>query len=82
MEKINVSDFVYEYDTKHKEGFTNKEITSLCEKLSIDLEPFSKKLGVNTCMMIEGEIITYHCDVELAVRLCLENRERRLGEWD
>lgn len=68
--------------TKHKQGYTSLEMVNLCDKLGLDKPTFYDKLGVNTCMVIDGEVITYHCDVELAVRLVIEDREMTQEEWD
>jgi len=68
--------------TKHKEGYTSLEMNNLCDKLGLDKPTFYDKLGVNTCMVINGEVITYHCDVELAVLLVIEDRDVTQSEWD
>lgn len=73
---------VYEYKTKYKEGFIHDEIKSLCEEEGVDIDVFLDKLGVNTCIMRDGQMITYHCDVDLALRCCLENRDKNVFEWD
>jgi hypothetical protein len=78
----NLSDFINNYPTKHKYGFMGSEINEILEKFDIDKEKFYTALGVNTCMIIEGEILNYHCDIELALRCVIENREKRLDEWD
>ena len=78
----NIPKIVNNYPTKHKEGFTDKEINSLIKEYDLDPKKFYEKLGVNTSMAIEDEIITYHCDIELALRCVFEDRNKRPGEWD
>lgn len=71
------------YKTKHKQGFTREEMVDLIENhTNYDLEDFWDNLGVNTCMLIDGDSITYHCDVELALRLLKDNRNSNSFEWD
>ena len=85
MEKLtseNVEDFVYEYPTKNKEGFVGTEIKSILEKFNIDENIFYNALGVNTCMNIGGEFVTYHCDILKGLRCVIENREQTFEEWD
>lgn len=78
----NVEDFIYEYPTKNKEGFVGSEINTILEKYEIDKDKFYDALGVNTCMMIGGEFVTYHCDVLKGLRCVIENREQTFEEWD
>jgi hypothetical protein len=78
----NVTYIVYEYPTKNKEGFVGSEINTILEKYSIDKEKFYEALGVNTCAMIGGEIVTYHCDILKGLRCVIENREQNFLEWD
>lgn len=70
------------FNTKHKEGFTSSEMLQVCNKANVDYDEFLEKLGVNTCIMIDNEIITYHSDVELALACCIEGREPNVFEWD
>lgn len=71
------------YKTKHKQGFTREEMVDLIQNhTNYNLEDFWDKLGVNTGMIIDGDYITYHCDVELALQLLKENRNINSFEWD
>lgn len=78
----NLELFIDTYKTKHKEGFTGVEIQAILEKYKIDNDKFYKALGVNTCMIIEGQFITYHCDVEKGLRCVIEDRDQNILEWD
>lgn len=85
--KINfkeLKDKVYNYPTKHFEGFLEEELKQLLQKEfpKIKLEDYHSKLGVHTAMLKEDGIITYHSDVILGITCCLENREISLLEFD
>lgn len=77
-----ITDKVYNFKTKNKEGFTKEEMDTLLKEFpNINMDRFYDALST-TCMVIDGEIITYHCDVEMALRCGLENRNLRSWEWD
>ena len=73
---------VFDYNTKYKVGFIKSEIEQLLEELNINERRFYKALGVNTCMLIDGEVITYHTDILKGVVCAIENREQNSLEWD
>lgn len=85
MKKMNYTklrDLVYKYDTKHKEGFTNKEITQLLSKFpDVDQDKFDYEQMGNTCMLIDDKVINYHVDVLRALRAGLGEKIHPL-EWD
>jgi len=59
-------DFIHDYPTKYKEGFTDKELKelfSLFPDNSINMDGYNNAVMGDTCMMIDNEIISYHCDV-------------------
>lgn len=78
----NVESFVYDYPTKHVQGFLGSEIMTILEKYEIDNDKFFTALGVNTVMSIGGQFITYHCDILKGLRCVIENREQTFEEWD
>lgn len=81
--KGTIKDVIYNYPTKNEHGFTTEEIKKLLKLFGgISVRKFNKKLGIHTAMLIDGEIITYHCDVLMAIRCCLENREQTFAEFD
>jgi hypothetical protein len=87
MAKIKVKyqelkDKVYNYNTKYSAGFIEDEIEKLLEELNINEKKFYKALGVNTCMMIDGKIITYHSDILKGIVCAIDNREQNSLEWD
>lgn len=82
--KFDIQSFVYEYKTKHKEGFTPTELENIKKEFPFEIneEKFNNAMMGNTCMMIDDVIITYHCDVVTALRCGSENRDMRWWEWD
>ena len=80
---INLQEYVYNYPTKHKEGFTDKELKELFKAFpSVNMDKANNAMNGNTCMVIDDEIINYHCDVLAALRCGLENRDLKWYEWD
>jgi hypothetical protein len=80
---INIENMVYEYPTINKEGFIQSEIDKLLTWFpTINIEKFNDAMIGNTCIMINDEIINYHCDVYKALVCGFENRNLRLEEWD
>lgn len=73
---------VIDYPTKYKEGFINIEIVDLLENLNINKKKFNKAMGVNTCMLIDGNLITYHTDIIKGIVCAIEDREQNSIEWD
>ena len=85
MKKItskNITNVVNNFPVKYEYGFTASEINTLLTEYDLDEDLFYQKLGVNTCMVIEGQTITYHCDIEKALFCLVENRDENFLEWD
>lgn len=82
MEYKKLKDIVYKYKTKYENGFIKSEIDTLLQELNINENRFNKALGVNTCMIIDGEVITYHTDILKGLVCAIENREQNNLEWD
>ena len=78
----NLPSIIDNYLCKYDLGFTGQEIKELLEKYNIDSEKFYVALGVNTCAIIDGKTITYHCDIEKGLRCVLEDRQQNINEWD
>ena len=78
----NVTTVVDKFPVKYQHGFTPSEIKKLLSDYEINEDSFYEYLGTNTCMIIEGQVITYHCDVEKALICVLENRGQNIWEWD
>jgi len=80
---MNIKKLVNNFKTKNPEGFLWSEINELLKNFSkINMGKFYDAMNGNTCMIGKDGIIHYHCDVELAIRCGIENRNFRLGEWD
>jgi hypothetical protein len=82
LKSKDVQKLIEEYPTKHKEGFIGSEIITIINKYGISSDAFFDALGVNTCMIIDGDMITYHCDIITALYCVLEDRDKHLWEWD
>lgn len=79
----NIREKVYKFKTKNKEGFVQSEIDTLLKDYpEINMDNFNSALTGVTCMIISGETVIYHCDIEKALRCGIENRNLRSGEWD
>lgn len=78
----NLSNFIDTYPTKYQHGFLFIETNEILERFNIDKDAFYTAMGINTCMVVEGQTLNYHSDIELALRCVIENREKKLDEWD
>jgi len=78
----NITNIVNQFPVKYEYGFTASEINTLLTEYDLNEDLFYQKLGVNTCMVIEGQTITYHCDIEKALFCLVENRDQNFLEWD
>lgn len=78
-----IQDKIYSYKTKHKEGFLQTEVdTLLIDYPDINMDKFNDALMGNTCMLKDGKIVQYHCDIYKAIICGIENRGLTLNEWD
>jgi hypothetical protein len=80
----NLNKIVYSYNTKYDQGFTEDEIFSLIKQIGgdINIARFNDAMMGNTCMVIDNQIINYHCDVLTALRCGYENRGLKFSEFD
>lgn len=72
---------IYNYPTKHKEGFVTEEMFLLCKELGADVKLFNQNLGVNTVIKVKEEFVVYHTDVFRAMRETMGHEVSPL-EWD
>lgn len=57
-------DFVYNYPTKHKLGFTGDELREVLAKYpDMDKSRVEDSLYGNTGAIIDGDFLTYHIDL-------------------
>jgi hypothetical protein len=79
-----LKDLVYNYPTKHEQGFIRAELQDILSKFpDIRMDKYNDAMMGNTCMLdkIDGVII-YHCDVYKAILCGIEDRNLTLNEWD
>jgi hypothetical protein len=79
---MTASEIIAKASRKNEIGFTGVEIRLMLLYNNIDVDKFYDALGVNTCTMIDGQIITYFWDVENALDRVLNDRDMTLDEWD
>jgi hypothetical protein len=81
--EFNVTKFVHDYPTQYKEGFTDAEVNELVKKFpNINIDKFNSPLMGITCIKIDDDILTYHCDIITALQCGIDNREMFPHEWD
>jgi hypothetical protein len=79
---MTASEIIEKTVRKYDVGFTGVEIQVMLLDNKIDHNKFYDTLGVNTCMMIDGQTITYTWDVENALDRVINDRDITLDEWD
>lgn len=84
---MTIKEMVYGYPTQYETGFILKEIhylKAVCKKIypNFSDKKFEDALTGNTCMMKDGNIITYHCDLLTALKCGAENRDMTQTEFD
>jgi len=79
-----LKELVYNYPTKHKEGFLAEEQKDLLSKFpNVNMDKYYDALNGITCMADEtGQFIIYHCDILQALICGIENRDMTSFEWD
>ena len=83
MKSDLIKETVNNFPTKYEQGFIHKEILEIIKMFpDVNMEKLNAAFDGNTAMLIEDQIITYHCDVETALRCGIENRDIKIGEWD
>lgn len=81
---MTIKETVDSYKTKYKQGFTSSEVDDIVKTSysDINMDKFNNALRGNTCMLIDNEIIFYHCDIIKALKCGVENRDLYPYEWD
>lgn len=70
-------------DRKYKEGYTESEIKQVIKDNNVqNINRFWGALDGVTGIIIDGEILTFECDVELALRVSKEDRDPKWYELD
>lgn len=85
---MDVNAFVESYKTKSEWGFNRDELMAVYLKVkesypvSFKKDKFWSALNGVTGIVENGEMITYPCDVALACRCAIADRNPSLLEWD
>ena len=84
--KQEIEDFIYDhYKTKYREGFLPTEMDYVIKEVAkhhdLKMDRFDDAMKGNTCMIREGKLITYHCDLYKALICAIEDRSLSVGEW-
>jgi len=83
MTNKELQQLVYNYPTKYPEGFIWEEINQLLTKFSnINKDKFWNAMKGNTCIIRDGKIVSYYCDILTALYCGIENRDITEAEWD
>lgn len=88
MNKNKIKDDVFklvylDFKTKYEHGFVKDEIKEITEMFPmLNMDRFNDALMGITCMMIDNEIIIYHCDIEKALLCGIESRSLYSYEFD
>ena len=84
MQYKELRELVYNYPTKHKQGFIASEMEEILSKFpGINIEKYNNAMMGNTCLLDENDgIITYHCDLLTALSCGIENRNAKPYEFD
>lgn len=79
-----LEDLVYNYPTKSKYGLLNEEVKQLVKDNfeDFDWDKYYDAMIGNTCMMYEGKIVSYHCDVITGIKCGVEKRKIKPYEFD
>ena len=73
-----IRDIVQSFDTKHERGFTEGEVDTLLEQHPITTkEKFYNAMRRATCLFIDGDMIYFRHDVEIALLSDPDN-----NDWD
>ena len=78
-----LEDLVYNYKTKYETGFLADEQKELLKQFpDINMDKYFDVLTGITCVIESEGIVTYNCDILLAIVCGLENREMLPSEFD
>lgn len=78
--KCTLEEFIYTFPSKYREGFLQDEIREILYEFDIKLKEYAKNSGINTCMIIGKEIISFKHDVLRALELCIYKKTNIM--WD
>jgi len=84
VEYKKLQNFVYNWPTKHKEGFSvNEEIEILSKFPNINKDKYNDAMQGNTCHLDPDDgILVYAYDIFKGILCGLENRNLTVSEFD
>jgi hypothetical protein len=83
MQTIDIEKVVSAFPRESEWGFTEEELIQLIKLFpKVTKAKFNDAMGCNTCMIVNGKIRNYPCDVISALACVLQNREKTLAEFD
>jgi len=83
MTQTELEKLVYNYPTKYSEGFIWEEQKELLKQFpNINQDKYWGAMKGNTCIMRNGHMVSYHCDILTALCCGIDNRNMTLEEWD
>lgn len=77
MTNNEIDKLVDEFKTRYEYGFTGSEIYNLLLHTNavIDMGKFMNSMRGNTGILIDGDFITYYCDVKWALKTAIVQEE-------
>lgn len=88
MNNKELEDLIYNYKTVSEYGLLDTEVKELVKehfedkKSPFNWDKYYDAMMGNTCMMHEGKIVNYHCDVVTGIRCATQNRDKYGYEFD
>ena len=78
---MSIEKQVNNFQTKYSQGFTSNELQEFLTENYPQFvgEKFNKAMGMNTCQIIDNEVIHYHIDIITALHKLTGNPT---GYWD
>lgn len=82
-----IKDFVYNYPTRHIEGFVIEEQRDIINKIEekygkINIDKYWNVQSGITCMRIDDNFVIYHTDVLQSIICGIEDRDQTVEECD
>ena len=66
----------------HKHGYYGETVEKWIKMFGINKKKFWHVMGINTCLMHEGHVVYYPCDIERTIRECINRKWVSHEEWD
>lgn len=73
----NIKNYVDRFETKYEEGFTDEEIRQVVKAFPrMNKKYFFNALNGITCVVKDGNVLTYHDDIENALNTATADRKQ------